>query len=88
MTNAISGMANAMVNKWPMIVLGGATDASLEGKGAFEEWDQLACARPCTKYAARPSNVRHIPIIVERAVRMSMYGTPGPVYIDLPNDLL
>jgi len=88
MTNAISGMANAMVNKWPMIVLGGATDASLEGKGAFEEWDQLACARPCTKYAARPTNVRHIPIIVERAVRMSMYGTPGPVYIDLPNDLL
>lgn len=88
MTNAISGMANAMVNKWPMIVLGGATDANLEGKGAFEEWDQLACARPVTKYAARPASVKHIPVIIEKAVRMSMYGTPGAVYIDLPNDLL
>jgi 2-hydroxyacyl-CoA lyase 1 len=32
--------------------------------------------------------VKHIPTVVERAVRMSMYGTPGPVYIDLPGDLL
>jgi 2-hydroxyacyl-CoA lyase 1 len=35
MTNCISGMANAMVNKWPMIVIAGASDASLDGKGAF-----------------------------------------------------
>ena len=41
-----------------------------------------------TKYAARPSSVEHIPIVVERAVRLSMYGTPGPVYLDLPHNLL
>ena len=41
-----------------------------------------------TKYAARPDSVQHIPVIVERAVRMSMYGTPGPCYIDLPHNLL
>jgi 2-hydroxyacyl-CoA lyase 1 len=35
MTNAISGMAEALVNKRPMILLGGACDASLEGRGAF-----------------------------------------------------
>jgi thiamine pyrophosphate-dependent acetolactate synthase large subunit-like protein len=35
MTNCISGMANALVNKWPMICLGGCADAALEGKGAF-----------------------------------------------------
>ena len=88
MTNCISGMANALTNKWPMICLGGASDSSLEGQGGFQEFDQLACAKPVTKYAARPSSVEHIPIIVERAVRMSMYGTPGPVYIDLPHNLL
>lgn len=88
MTNCISGMANAMVNKWPMICIAGASDAQLEGKGGFQEFDQLACARPVCKYAARPSSVKHIPIVIERAIRISMYGTPGPVYVDLPGDLL
>ena len=55
MTNCISGMANAHVNKWPMICIGGASDATLEGQGGFQEYDQLACAKPVCKYAARPS---------------------------------
>lgn len=88
MTNCISGMANALVNKWPMICLGGSADSTLEGCGAFQEFDQLAAAKPACKYAARPNSVQHIPIVVERAVRMSMYGTPGPCYIDLPMNLL
>jgi 2-hydroxyacyl-CoA lyase 1 len=41
-----------------------------------------------SKYAARPSNIKHIPLVVERAVKYSMYGTPGPVYIDMPADLI
>ena len=88
MTNCLSGMANAMVNKWPMICLGGACDSQLEGRGAFQEFDQLGAAKTCSKYAARPNSIFHIPVIVERAVRMSTYGTPGAVYIDLPHDLL
>ena len=88
LTNCISGMAEAMVNKRPMIQLGGASDANQEGMGGFQEFDQLACAKPVTKYAARPSCIQHIPVVVERAVRISMYGTPGPVYIDLPLNLL
>jgi len=32
--------------------------------------------------------VHHIPVVVERAVRMSIYGTPGACYIDLPHNLL
>ena len=48
----------------------------------------MTVAKSCTKYAARPASIRHIPLIVERAVRLSMYGTPGPVYIDLPADIL
>ena len=88
MTNCISGMAEAVVNKRPMICIGGASDASMEGKGGFQEFDQLTLAKGCTKYAARPSSIRHIPLIVERAVKLSMYGTPGPCYIDLPADIL
>lgn len=57
MTNTISGMAEALVNKRPMIVLGGASDSSLEGQGGFQEFDQLACAKPVCKYVARPSSI-------------------------------
>lgn len=39
MTNCISGMANALTNKWPMVCLGGASDSSLEGQGGFQEFD-------------------------------------------------
>lgn len=39
MTNTISGMAEAMINKRPMIVVAGASDAVLEGRGAFQELD-------------------------------------------------
>ena len=88
MTNCISGMAEALVNKRPMICIAGASDASLEGRGGFQEIDQLTLAKSVTKYAARPSSIKHVPLIIERAVKMSMYGTPGPVYVDLPSDIL
>ena len=39
MTNCISGMANAQVNKWPLVVLSGASDTTLEGAGGFQEYD-------------------------------------------------
>ena len=35
MMNCISGLANAMVNKWPMVLVGGANDTYHDGKGAF-----------------------------------------------------
>lgn len=88
MTNTISGMAEALVNKRPMIVIAGAPDTLTEGKGAFQEFDQLACAKPVTKYAARAHSIQHIPTVVERAVRMAIYGSPGPTYIELTQDVL
>ena len=46
------------------------------------------CIRDCVKYSARPASVHLIPRHLERAVRSSVYGRPGPSYIDLPGDLL
>ena len=64
MTNCISGMVEAMVNKRPLLVIAGSSDASLEGRGGFQEWDQLTLAKSVTKYAARPSSIKHIPLII------------------------
>ena len=88
MTNAISGLANAWSNRWPMILLGGASDISQHGMGAFQEAPQVEAARPWTKYAAEVDRVEKIPYFVEQAVRTSIYGRPGAVYLDLPGDII
>jgi 2-hydroxyacyl-CoA lyase 1 len=88
MTNAISGLANAWSNRWPMLLLGGSSDMAQHGMGAFQEAPQVEAARPWVKYAAEVDRVDKIPYFVEQAVRTSMYGRPGPVYLDLPGDII
>ncbi len=88
MTNAISGLANAWSNNWPMICIGGASDLSQDGMGAFQDAPQVEAARPFTKYAVEVNRVEKIPYFVEQAVRQSIYGRPGAVYLDLPGDII
>jgi len=88
MTNAISGLANAWSNCWPMVLIGGASDAKQAGMGAFQEAPQVEAARPFVKYAAKVDRVERIPYFVEQAVRTSMYGRPGPVYLDFAGDII
>jgi 2-hydroxyacyl-CoA lyase 1 len=88
MTNAISGLANAWSNCWPMVLLGGSSDLRQTGMGAFQEAPQVEAARPWVKYAVQIDRVARIPYFVEQAVRTAMYGRPGPVYLDLPGDII
>ncbi len=88
MIHAIAGLANAWSNCWPMILLGGANDSYQNGMGAFQEAPQVEAARPFAKYAARPDRAERLPYYVEQAVRSSIYGRPGAVYLDLPNDVI
>mmetsp|Transcript_42816 Transcript_42816/g.50201 ORF Transcript_42816/g.50201 Transcript_42816/m.50201 type:complete len:122 (+) Transcript_42816:232-597(+) len=88
MTNCISGLANAWANKWPMILIGGAHDLNQDGTGGFQECDQLIGAQPFVKYYAKVSSIDRIPFYIAKAFRESMYGTPGPVYLDFPGNVL
>src|SRR5262245_24100292 len=88
MIHAIAGLANAQANCWPMLLIGGANDSFQNGMGAFQECPQLEAARPFVKYAARPDSIERLPDYVEQAVRASLTGRPGAVYLDLPNDLI
>lgn len=87
-TNALSGLANATDNSWPMILLSGSSEISQLGMGAFQEFDQAEAAREFVKWSVRITCLDMIPRVIERAVRISMSGRPGPVYIDLPADIL
>ena len=58
-------------------MLGGASDAPLEGTGAFQEWPQVEACRQYCKYAARPPSAQLVPYHVMRAVKEATYGRPG-----------
>ena len=87
-TNLITGVAHAFVDCTPVVALGGSSPASLSGHGTFQEIDQLAMLAPCTKWSARVHHAERIPEMVDRAIREAMSGKPGPVYLDLPGDVL
>ena len=59
-----------------------------KSRGAFQDMDQLAIFKPVTKWAEQVTDVRRIPEMVSKAVRMAFLGQPGPVYLDLPGDIL
>jgi 2-hydroxyacyl-CoA lyase 1 len=88
MIHGIAGLSNAWSNCWPMILLGGAPDAYQDGQGSFQEAPQVEAARPFTKWAKRIDSIARVPYYVEQAVRTSIYGRPGAVYLDLPNDII
>lgn len=86
--NTLSGMANSNMNCWPLIVIGGSSDSNQETMGAFQEFPQVETCRLYSKFSARPSSLEAIPIVIEKAVRTSMYGRPGSCYVDIPGDFV
>jgi 2-hydroxyacyl-CoA lyase 1 len=86
--HAFAGLANAQQNCWPMILIGGASPTYQNGMGAFQEERQVELAKPYCKYAHGIDSVARIPYYVEQAVRTSLYGRPGAVYLDLPDDII
>ncbi|MDP9842328.1 thiamine pyrophosphate-dependent acetolactate synthase large subunit-like protein [Streptosporangium lutulentum] len=87
-TNLITGIAHAFVDCTPVVALGGSSPASQSHKGTFQEIDQLAMLAPCTKWSDRVHRPERIPELLGYAIREAMSGKPGPVYLDLPGDVL
>jgi acetolactate synthase-1/2/3 large subunit len=88
LTNTITAIENAKLAQTPMIVLGGATATILRGRGALQDIDQMALMRPAVKAAWAVSRVRKIGPVLEEAFRVAQDGVPGPVFVELPVDLL
>jgi acetolactate synthase-1/2/3 large subunit len=86
--NLGTGLANALVDCSPVLALGGSSPVKEYGTGAFQEFDQLASLRPVTKWAERVYETKRIPEMIATAFRTAISGKPGPVYLDLPGDVL
>ena len=87
-TNAISGLANAKINKWPMFLIGGASPSYQSKMGAFQEEKQLESVAPFVKFYASIDSTERIPFFIEKAIRTALFGEPGATYLDAPSDII
>jgi len=86
--NLTTGLANALVDCAPVLALGGSSPLSAANTEAFQEIDQVAIMKPVTKWADRVLHTRRIPEYVDVAIARAKTGKGGPVYLDLPGDIL
>ncbi|GAA2849370.1 thiamine pyrophosphate-binding protein [Pseudonocardia halophobica] len=88
-TNAVTGVAVAEVDSSPQLVIAGAPPLRDEGRYVLQGGvDQVALMTPITKAALRVSDVDRIPEFVDRAVRIATRGRPGPVFLEIPVDVM
>ena len=87
-TDAVTGVANAQAARSPLLLIGGAAPLGLRGLGALQEMEQVALLRPITKGAWSVAETRQIPEVLTTAIRTALSGRPGPVFVEIPVDLL
>src|SRR3954463_5393666 len=87
-TNLITGMAHALVDCAPVVAFGGSSPISQFGRQVFQEIDQVELMRGCCKHVDRVHNIKRIPQHVNWALQRAITGKPGPVYVDMPGDIL
>ena len=86
--NAVSALYSAARSETPLLLISGDAASRLDGQGAFQELDQISVTRPITKFSARPTKPEEMLPALEKTITTAMAGTPGPVHLALPFDLL
>ncbi len=87
-TDAVTGIANAYSARSPVLLIGGAAPLGLRGLGSLQEVEQVDLLRPITKGSWTVSETRQIPEVLTTAIRHALTGRPGPVFVEIPVDLL
>ncbi len=87
-TNTLTAVKNAQMAQSPLVLLGGAAATALQGRGALQDIDQLSLFQSAVKWSTSVRRVRDLVPAVERAFFEAQNGTPGPVFVELPIDLL
>jgi len=86
--NALSALYGAVMAESPLLLLSGHAPLAELGRGAFQEVDQVAAARPVTKAAWLAGRTDRLGRDVEAAWAFATAGRPGPVHLSLPTDAL
>lgn len=87
-TNTVTGIATAMMDSIPLVVLTGQVPTSVIGNDAFQEADIVGITRPITKQNYLVRDVNQLEHVLHEAFHIATHGRPGPVLVDLPKDML
>jgi acetolactate synthase-1/2/3 large subunit len=86
--NLVTGLGNAWADASPVIAIGGSAPMRGWTLDTFQEMDQVPMMKPIVKAAYRVDLGYRIPEYISIAFREAMDGKKGPVYLDLPGDIL
>lgn len=81
-TNTITGIADAMIDSTPIVVICGQVGAAMLGTDAFQEVDVVGVTQPISKWSYQIRRAEDIPWAVSRAFYIARSGRPGPVVLD------
>ncbi|TAJ14667.1 biosynthetic-type acetolactate synthase large subunit [Marinilabiliaceae bacterium JC017] len=85
-TNAVTGIADAMIDSTPLVVISGQVTSPLLGTDAFQETDVVSITKPITKWNYQVTHAEEIPEAIAKAFYIARSGRPGPVVIDITKD--
>ncbi|XP_069653660.1 2-hydroxyacyl-CoA lyase 2 [Haliaeetus albicilla] len=87
-TNAVTAIKNAQMAESPLLLIGGAAASLQKGRGALQDIDQLSLFKTLCKVCVSVHAVRDIVPTLRKAIATAQSGTPGPVFVELPIDVL
>lgn len=86
-SNLVTGIADAMLDSVPMVIVTGQVATTLIGTDAFQELDVFGMTMPIVKHSFLLRSVDEMPRVLAEAFRLAREGRPGPVLIDFPKDV-
>jgi acetolactate synthase-1/2/3 large subunit len=86
-TNAVTGLADALMDSIPIVCITGQVPTHLIGNDAFQECDTVGITRPCTKHNYLVKSIEELPRVLHEAFHIASSGRPGPVVVDIPKDI-
>lgn len=87
-TDAVTAVANAYHARSPMILFGGSAPLSNRGRGALQEMPQTEMFETFTKASLTIQKTAEIPEKMAEVFELALHGRPGPVFVELPTDIL
>jgi acetolactate synthase I/II/III large subunit len=86
-TNLITGVADAYLDRAPMVAITGQASSDKLHKEAHQVVDIVRMIEPVTKWNTRVERVEAIPEIVRKAFRVATLAKPGPTHIEMPENV-
>ena len=85
-TNTVTGLADALMDSTPLVLVTGQVGSSLLGTDAFQETNFIGITQAVTKWNCQVKRTEDIPAAMAKAFYVARSGRPGPVVVDITKD--